>query len=77
MRNLFIISLLAITIGCNNKTENKDQPKEEKYKTMGTIERLDSTLDHIISPTASPEIIAEGLKKANGRKETKIESVED
>ena len=66
MRNLFIISLLAMTVGCNNKTEDKDQPKEEKYKTMGTIERLDPTLDHIISPTASPKIIAEGFEWSEG-----------
>ena len=66
MRNFFIISLLGIIIGCNNNTENKDQSREEKYKTMGTIERFDSALDNIISPTARPEIIAEGFEWSEG-----------
>jgi gluconolactonase len=66
MRNLFIILSLAIIIGCNNNTENKDQRKEEKYKTMGTIERFDSSLGNIISSTASPEIIAEGFEWSEG-----------
>ena len=60
------MSLLAVTIGCNNNTENKDQPKNEKYKKMGTIERFDSSLDNIISPAARPEIIAEGFEWSEG-----------
>ena len=66
MRNFFILSLVAIVIGCNNKPENKKEPKEEKYKTMGTIERLDPALDNIISATARPEIIAEGFDWSEG-----------
>ena len=66
IRNLFIISLLAIIVGCNNNTENKDQSGEEKYKPMGTIERFDSALDNIVSPTARPEIIAEGFEWSEG-----------
>jgi len=62
----FIISLLAIIVSCNNNTENKDQPLEKKYKTMGTIERLDSALNDIISPTASAEVIAEGFEWSEG-----------
>lgn len=66
MRNFFIISLLAIIVGCNNSTDNKDQSLEKKYKTMGTIEQFDSTLNTIISPTASAEIIAEGFEWSEG-----------
>lgn len=66
MRNSFIISLLAVTIGCNNNTKNTNQPLEEKYKTTGTIERLDPALDNIISPNAQAEIIAEGFEWSEG-----------
>jgi gluconolactonase len=66
MRNYFIISLLAVTISCNSNTKNKNQPLEEKYKTTGTIERLDPALDSIISPDARAEIIAEGLDWSEG-----------
>jgi gluconolactonase len=35
-------------------------------KTLGSIERLDPALDEIISPEATPEIIAEGLDWSEG-----------
>lgn len=66
MRNLFIISLFGVIVGCNNSTDNKDQPLEKKYKSMGTIERLDSALNDIISPDASAEVIAEGFEWSEG-----------
>ncbi|MGZ8515954.1 MAG: SMP-30/gluconolactonase/LRE family protein [Chitinophagaceae bacterium] len=66
MRNGFIISLLAITLGCNNNSQNKNPPLEGKYKTVGTIERLDSTLDNIISASAKAEIIADGFEWSEG-----------
>lgn len=66
MRNFFIISLLAVIISCNNSTKNKNQPLEEKYKTIGTIERLDPALDNIISKDAKAEIIAEGFDWSEG-----------
>ncbi|MEP7377442.1 MAG: SMP-30/gluconolactonase/LRE family protein [Chitinophagaceae bacterium] len=66
MKNIFILTLVVVIAGCNNNTENKDQVKKAKYKTMGTIERLDSALNNIISPNASPEIIAEGFDWSEG-----------
>ncbi len=66
MKNFFIISLVVVTIGCNNNTQNKNQPLEEKYKTLGTIERFDSTLNNIISPDAKAEIIADGFEWSEG-----------
>lgn len=66
MRNLFIILLITIVVGCNSSTDNKDQALEKKYNTMGTIERLDSALNDIISPTASAEVIAEGFEWSEG-----------
>lgn len=66
MKNSFIISILIVTIGCNNNTQNKNQPLEEKYKTLGTIERFDSALNNIISPDAKAEIIADGFEWSEG-----------
>jgi len=39
---------------------------EEKYKTIGTIERYDSSLDNIVSKDAKAEIIAEGFEWSEG-----------
>jgi len=66
MKNAFIISLLAVTIGCNNNPEKKTQPLEEKYKIIGSVESFDSSLNTIISPTAGAEIIAEGFEWSEG-----------
>ena len=66
MKNAVIISLLVVTIGCNNNPEKKEQPLEEKYKIPGSIESFDSSLNTIISPTARPEIIADGFEWSEG-----------
>lgn len=39
---------------------------QQKYKTTGSIERLDSEINQIISPDAVPEIIAEGFDWSEG-----------
>ena len=49
---------------CNNGQESKKQ--EMKYKNIGTIERLDPSLNNIISADAKPEIIAEGFEWSEG-----------
>lgn len=64
MRNLFIFSLFAIIAACGNDQANKKQ--EMKYKSIGTIERLDPSLDNIISANAKAEIIAEGFEWSEG-----------
>jgi gluconolactonase len=56
MKHLPII-LLIILAAC--------QPKETK-KTMGTLEKIDPSLDAIVSPTAVPEVIAEGYDWSEG-----------
>ena len=50
------IVLLALCAGCNT----------DKYKTTGSIERLDPALDSIIAPGAKIEIIAEGFDWSEG-----------
>src|SRR5438477_747566 len=42
------------------------QPSSTKYKTIGTIERIDPALDNIISPNAKIEVIAEGFDWSEG-----------
>src|SRR5688500_9852588 len=66
MKNLFIISILIVAIGCNNNTQNKNQPLKEKYKTLGTIERFDSALNNIIPPDAKAAIIADVFEWSEG-----------
>jgi gluconolactonase len=41
------------------------QPKEMK-KTMGTLEKIDPSLDAIVKPSAVPEVIAEGYEWSEG-----------
>lgn len=57
MRRLLTPLLLLIILSCG---------QQEKYKTIGTIERLDPALDSIISPDAKVEIIADGFEWSEG-----------
>jgi gluconolactonase len=56
MNRLLLAALLCIFLSCNG----------HKTKTIGSIERLDPSLDHIISPDAKVEIIAEGFDWSEG-----------
>lgn len=56
MKKWFVFLLIAV-IGCKSK---------QQYASIGTIERLDASLDSIISPTAKAEIIAEGFDWCEG-----------
>ena len=66
MKIAVIISLLIVTISCNNNPEKKEQPLEKKYKITGSIESFDSSLNTILSSTAHAEIIAEGFEWSEG-----------
>ena len=57
MKKYFSFLLFISVISCQTK-----QP----YKTIGEIERIDVSLDSILSPNAIPEIIAEGLDWSEG-----------
>jgi gluconolactonase len=65
MKKLLPICLIALLSACNN-AENKNEPMTEKYKTTGTIERIDAALDALIDTSAKPEIIAEGFEWSEG-----------
>ena len=53
-----LIAASAI-LSCNN-------PTDTKYKRIGTIERIDPTLDSIISPDAKIEVIADSFDWSEG-----------
>jgi gluconolactonase len=64
MKYTATILLLFILTACNNSETTKST--EMKYKKVGEIERLDSSINAIISPGAQAEIIAEGLDWSEG-----------
>jgi gluconolactonase len=64
MQKLFIFSFFIIIVACNSDGENKKQGM--KYKNIGSIERLDPSLNNIISADAKAEIIADGFEWSEG-----------
>ena len=64
-RPIFILASYLLVISCNNSVSHA-QVANMKYKTIGTIERIDKALDNIISPNAQAEIIAEGFDWSEG-----------
>ena len=66
MKKHVIFYFVAGLAACNNDSANKTQPVTEKYKTTGTIERYDSSVNNIISKDAKAEIIAEGFEWSEG-----------
>jgi gluconolactonase len=57
MKKRFLYFLFAALAGCQTK---------QSYQTIGEIERLDASLDSIVSPGAKAEIIAEGFHWSEG-----------
>ena len=57
MKKGFLLFLIVAVVACQNK---------KTYPTTGEIERLDPSLDSIISAGAKPEIIADGLDWSEG-----------
>jgi gluconolactonase len=66
MKQLLIFLLITVLFSCNNNKETKGHMNDAAYKTTGTIEKTDESLDNIISPGAKAEIIAEGLDWSEG-----------
>jgi gluconolactonase len=64
MKNHLTAFLIIVISSCNNGKKN--EPMTEKYKTTGTIERIDAALDAIIDTAAKPAIIAEGMDWSEG-----------
>ena len=66
MKGITIILLLSILTGCNNNEQSTKTTEVNNYKKVGTIERLDSSINDIISPGAQAEVIAEGFDWSEG-----------
>jgi gluconolactonase len=69
MKRLLIYSTVFIIACNNNNNEQSNKPAEvnsNKYKKVGTVERLDSSINDIISKDAQAEIIAEGFDWSEG-----------
>jgi len=64
MKNYLIVFLIIATCSCNNSQKN--EPQKMKFKTTGTIEKVDAALDAIIDTSAKAEIIAEGFEWSEG-----------
>jgi gluconolactonase len=62
MKQFIAIFIMMAVVACNNKSNMK----AGNFKTTGVIERIDSSLDAILSPTAKVEIIAEGFEWSEG-----------
>jgi gluconolactonase len=60
---MMLITASAI-VSCNNSTDTK--MAASKYQTIGTIERIDPTLDSIISVDAKIEVIADSFDWSEG-----------
>lgn len=63
MKKISTIIVLLFLIACNNSGKQKE---EVKYKTTGTIDRIDPSLDSIITHGAKVEIIADSFDWSEG-----------
>jgi gluconolactonase len=59
MSRIFFVAIMSILLSCNSN-QSKD------YKTIGSIERVDPSLNAIMSENAKAEIIAEGFDWSEG-----------
>jgi gluconolactonase len=62
MNTIFQICAILMLVACQG---NKGKEKIER-KTIGTVERLHTSLDKLIDPTAKIEVIAEGFAWSEG-----------
>lgn len=63
-RLLMILVTSSTILSCNNSTDTK--MASSKYRTIGTIERIDPALDSIILPGAKIEVIADSFDWSEG-----------
>src|SRR6187399_2506508 len=64
IKTIFGLVFSVTVLSCNSNQQ--DDQKEIKFKTMGSIERLDPAFDSIISKEAKIEIIADGFEWSEG-----------
>lgn len=69
MKCFLVLSFLGILGACNSQdtqSQTTATHTSSKYKTIGSIERLDPALDAIVSPGAKAEIITDGYNWSEG-----------
>ncbi|HEV8284958.1 MAG TPA: SMP-30/gluconolactonase/LRE family protein [Chitinophagaceae bacterium] len=64
-RLLLILPFFLLFFSCNEHVSDS-KASNMKYKTIGTIEKIDEALDSIVNPDAKAEIIAEGFDWSEG-----------
>lgn len=65
MKRLLFL-LVPILGACTSSSENDTEVTTKRYPILGTIERVDSALDSLISPDSQMEIIADGFEWTEG-----------
>jgi len=63
--NFLLLSVL-IAIGCGKPSDNRSSERSESVKTVGSIERLDASLNQLIPEDAKIEVLAEGFTWSEG-----------
>jgi len=66
MKPILYCTIAILFVACNNEDKQNSATQQSKFKTMGTIERIDPALDNIISAGVKPEIIADGFDWSEG-----------
>jgi gluconolactonase len=70
MKYFFAVVFLSTLVACNNETQKEQVSAEQKDSTsskwIGSIEKIDPSLDAIVSSDAKAQIIAEGFDWSEG-----------
>lgn len=67
MRNSIILLVLTSSLACTSpKDTSENELVESSYRTVGSVERLDSEIDSFIPADARIEVLASGFEWAEG-----------
>ena len=67
MKKLFVLFFLASSLSCTNqKSDSEIEVLESAYDTVGSVERLDSAINSLVSEDAKIQVLASGFEWAEG-----------
>lgn len=67
MRNFIVLIVLTSSLACSSpKTSSETEVEKSTYKTVGSLERLDSKFNSLIPEEAEIEVLASGFEWAEG-----------
>jgi gluconolactonase len=67
MRNFIVLIVLTSSLACSSpKTSSETEVDKSTYKTVGSLERLDSKFNSLIPEEAEIEVLASGFEWAEG-----------